>query len=138
MNERAKEFVRSDASVSEVESLRQQVSDAGSRKSSDSLALLGETIHRTKLDKGWTVTTPDSWEDENQIPADLALIHSEVSEALEAFRRGDADAFAVELADVVIRVIGLSHGLEIDLARAINEKVEKNKNRPFKHDGKRL
>jgi NTP pyrophosphatase (non-canonical NTP hydrolase) len=102
------------------------------------LERLGDAILENKIAKGWTVTTPKHWRDENQIPADLALIHSEVSEALEAFRRNDSSGFAEELADIVIRVVGLSHGVEIDLAAAIEAKVAKNRDRAFKHGGKRL
>lgn len=102
------------------------------------LIALGVVIHETKLAKGWTVTTPASWDDDNQIPADLALLHSEVSESLEAFRVNDTAGFAAELADVLIRVVGLAHGLEIDLGAAVVAKVEKNRDRPFRHGGKRL
>lgn len=105
---------------------------------SESLWFLGEQIQETKKAKGWTITSPALWEDENQIPADLVLIHSEVSEALEAFRKADRDAFGEELADVVIRVVGLAHGLGIDLGKEVAAKTEKNKTREFRHGGKRL
>lgn len=112
--------------------------DSAATGLSRELAALGGTILEIKLAKGWTVTTPGCWPDENQIPADLALIHSEVSEALEAFRLGDRAHFAEELADVLIRVVGLAHGLEIDLGAEAIAKVEKNRARAFKHGGKRL
>jgi NTP pyrophosphatase (non-canonical NTP hydrolase) len=99
---------------------------------------LGVVIHKMKIVKGWAITTDESWFDANQIPADLALIHSEVSEALEAFRQDDRANFAEELADVMIRVIGLAHGLGIDLGAETLAKVEKNRARAFKHGGKRL
>lgn len=102
------------------------------------LLTIGAAIHENKLANGWTVTTEGSWSDENQIPADLALIHSEVSEALEAFRKDDRANFAEELADVMIRVVGLAHGLGIDLGVEVVAKVEKNRARAFKHGGKRL
>lgn len=69
----------------------------------------------------------------NAIATRLALIHSEVSEALEALRKDDADNFAEELADVVIRVADLAGGLEIDLEGEIERKMEKNKARGYKH-----
>jgi NTP pyrophosphatase (non-canonical NTP hydrolase) len=105
---------------------------------SRALRCAGENIHETKVAKGWTVTGPDAWDQENQIPADLALIHSEVSEALEAFRRGDRDEFASELADVLIRVVGLAHGLGIDVGVAMTAKMTANRAREHRHGGKRI
>lgn len=66
----------------------------------------------------------------------LALIHSEVSEALEADRRGNEENFAEELADVCIRVFDLCGAKDIDLEAAIIKKMEFNKTRPHKHGGK--
>ncbi|MFT4415303.1 MazG nucleotide pyrophosphohydrolase domain-containing protein [Fredinandcohnia humi] len=66
----------------------------------------------------------------------LALIHSEVSEALEADRKGDTENFAEELADVCIRIFDLCGSKGIDLENTILKKMEYNKTRPFKHGGK--
>lgn len=80
----------------------------------------------------------------------IALIHSEVSEALEAFREcgdtgkvwhradGKPEGVVVELADVVIRIADLcgKHGL--DLERAILDKLAFNATRPHRHGGKHL
>lgn len=70
------------------------------------------------------------------ISVSLALIHSEVSEALEADRNGDSDNFIEELADICIRVFDLCGELGIDLEHAIEQKMEHNKTREYKH-GKR-
>lgn len=66
----------------------------------------------------------------------LALIHSEVSEALEADRKGDQENFAEELADVCIRIFDLCGSKDIDLEGAISRKMERNKTRSYKHGGK--
>lgn len=104
----------------------------------DWMAQIGDEIHANKLRHGWKVTTSEDWEDKHEIPAVLMLIVSEVAEALEAFRKGDRVNFDEELADVGIRLIGLSHGMGIDLKAAILAKVEKNRTREHRHGGKRV
>ena len=76
------------------------------------------------------------WDPERDIPTLLALIHSEVSEALEAHR--DEKPLDEELADVIIRVLDLSDRLELNIDKAVREKIEKNKLRGFKHGKKRF
>ena len=66
----------------------------------------------------------------------LALIHSEVSEALEADREGDEDNYAEELADIVIRVFDHAEEEGINLQHEIVEKYDENRQRDYKH-GKR-
>jgi NTP pyrophosphatase (non-canonical NTP hydrolase) len=104
----------------------------------DSLDALAVAIQKNKIAKGWQVTSFESWDDPNQIPADLALIHSELSEALEAFRIDSRPKFAEELADVMIRLIGLAAGLDIDLGNEVLAKMRKNADRPIRHGGKKL
>jgi len=69
----------------------------------------------------------------------LALVHSEVSEAVQHVKRhgllpnttylqGD---LAEELADIMIRVGELAEGLGIDLSLAIVKKFAKNRERPM-------
>jgi NTP pyrophosphatase (non-canonical NTP hydrolase) len=99
---------------------------------------LAREINAINRDNGWNVLTPDAWEDPHHIPVVLALIHSEVSEALEGFRVGDRTNVAEELADVVIRCLDMAGGLEIDIEREVRAKMEKNKARGFKHGGKRI
>lgn len=66
----------------------------------------------------------------------MALVHSEVSEATEAIRHRDRVNFDEELADVVIRVASIAHGLGTDLDAAIRAKMEVNKTRGLHHGGK--
>lgn len=99
---------------------------------------IGEEIIQVNAANGWDVATTASWQDQNKVPAVLALIHSEVSEGLEAFRHNDVDNFAEEMADAVIRIIDLTYGLGIDLGEAILAKIEVNKTRGYRHGGKRV
>lgn len=66
----------------------------------------------------------------------IALIHSEVSEALEGYRKGLNDdhlpsrkMVEVELADTLIRIFDLAGYLELDLGGAVMEKLKYNSNR---------
>ena len=85
--------------------------------------------------KGWH--RPE-FEPDNDIPRWLCLIHSEVSEALEAHRRNEgAERFAEELADVFIRIADVAYQMDLPLEQAIKAKLEKNRGRDWKHGGKR-
>lgn len=66
-------------------------------------------------------------------PEVLCLIHTEVSEAMEAYRNADAANFAEELADIVIRVLDAAEGYHIDLEAEIEKKHAHNLTRPYKH-----
>ena len=103
-----------------------------------SLNELGKEILKINKANGWNVMTPELWDDENKVPAVIALIHSEASEALEAFRKGDVDNFAEELADVLIRVLDCAAGLDIDMDVEVRYKMEKNRKRGYWHGGKRV
>lgn len=100
---------------------------------------LAFTLNANARDKGfWDADTED-----NRIIfylKQLAMVHSEVSEVLEAIRKEKGDDIVVEeLADIIIRVLDLWAGMATDhytkhsLADAINEKMEKNRARPKMH-----
>ncbi len=99
---------------------------------------LGREIVRINEANGWNVTKPEDWADTYKIPGVLALIHSEISEALEAFRSDDRENFAEEMADTLIRVLDCSTGLGIDMVATVEAKLEKNRGRGFRHGGKRV
>jgi NTP pyrophosphatase (non-canonical NTP hydrolase) len=63
----------------------------------------------------------------------LALVHSEVSEALEADRANDDALYAEELADIVIRVLDHAESEEINLVAEIEAKMDVNEDREHKH-----
>lgn len=71
------------------------------------------------------------------IPTKLALVHSEISEALEGYRKNlmddhlpDRKMIEVELADALIRIFDLAGALELDLGGALVEKFNYNQHRP--------
>lgn len=100
------------------------------------LNALGIEIREINRDNGWNVTQIEDWGDTYKVPAILALIHSEVSEALEAFRKRDRENFAEEMADVLIRVLDCTPGLAIDIDKAVAAKLERNKQRGYRHGNK--
>jgi NTP pyrophosphatase (non-canonical NTP hydrolase) len=62
-------------------------------------------VHHNAIKHGW-------WESNRPVGELLALVHSEISEALEAYRRNEGDdRIAEELADVVIRFLDFLGGL---------------------------
>lgn len=71
----------------------------------------------------------------------LALMHSELSEALEAVRYGnpasqhipDFNGLEEEMADVLIRIFDFCDEFDLRLPEAILRKMEFNANRPHKH-----
>lgn len=81
------------------------------------------------------------WNDSSRnIGEAIALIHSELSEALEAARHGNPRSdvinhpqVAEELADAIIRIIDLAAGLGYNIGNAVVDKMAYNATRPYKH-----
>lgn len=107
-------------------------------KQSDKLAIaaaanvLRDQCYQASKDSGWWTESPDATINAVKI----ALIHSEISEALEGVRKGKQDdhlphrtAFEVELADAIIRICDLAGANGLDLGGAVAEKMEYNRQR---------
>ena len=77
------------------------------------------------------------WWENRTIPEALLMIHAEVSEAVESYRRYSTD-FPEELADIVIRVLDFAEEQGIDLYKEIISKHEYNKTREYRHGNKRI
>lgn len=90
-------------------------------------------IKFTDIDgKATPVPNPSIWAEK------IALIHTEVSEMLEALRVDDDgdEHLAEECADAVIRILDFTHARGIDIDGAITAKMSKNHLRPRKHGKK--
>lgn len=122
-----------------------------------SISTLAKAIHRRNVEKGFC-------DQSLSVGEFLMLVVSELSEALEADRGSkyakvsdqdkqnfislntsefqtefDAkikDTFEDEIADAVIRLLGMSERLAIDIEWHVLQKMRYNENRPNKHGGK--
>lgn len=108
--------------------------------------------HGASVRGGWWHDLHTGERLQRNVPEMLALIHSEVSEGLEGYRKSLMDdklpnrsMLEVEMADTVIRIADLCGGLGLDLAGAIIEKLAYNAKREdhkpenrLKEGGKRI
>ena len=97
-------------------------------------------IHDYAKEKGW-------WNNDRPVPELIALAHSELSEALEEWRNhkpnyyeidGKPEGLGVELADCIIRILDMAEHMGLDMTEYIFLKMRYNKNRPYRHGGKKI
>jgi len=90
---------------------------------------LVKEAHDTAIAHGW-------WETDRNNYELIALMHSELSEALEDFRHNNEAHVPEELADVLIRIFDMCGKRGYDLEKAVLDKMAFNKTRPYRHGGK--
>lgn len=122
------------------------------------LQVITEEIRALNIAKGWRVNVTASREG-YEFPAYIALIHSEASEALEAYRDKiwsdtrpptledddrDADTpgkpigVGPELADILIRVLDTADIWGIDIEYEMRRVLAYGWTRPYQHGGRTL
>jgi len=92
--------------------------------------------HKTATDAGWYADPQTGKPIERNFGEVVALMHSELSEALEADRKGlmddklpHRDGREVEFADCIIRILDTAAALGLDVAGAVIEKNRFNRQR---------
>lgn len=104
------------------------------------LNALAMEVHQVNVDHGFWDNGPTNDCEK------IVLMHSELSECIESIRHGDPPSDHIpefkgseeELADVVIRIVDYCYHTNRRLPEAIEAKLAFNKNRPFRHGGKKF
>ena len=110
--------------------------DDAERQAHDGLCVAQSLAHKTASDAGWYKNPKTGETVERNFGELVALMHSELSEALEADRKDLMDdklphrkGVEVEFADCIIRMLDAAAAFGLDVASALIEKNRFNKER---------
>jgi hypothetical protein len=142
--ERCVEYVRSARTLQHQQILKQQHSLNEALAEKLNLNVLSKQVHEANI-KWWKDPATGNPIKRNKGEL-LALIHSEISEALEGERKDLMDdkiphrkMAEVELADAIIRILDYAAGFGYDLQGAFDEKMIFNANRQdHKHEARKI
>jgi NTP pyrophosphatase (non-canonical NTP hydrolase) len=114
----------------------------------EGLNKLAKQVHLWAVGKGWWPLPLEGGPQPKTFLEQCALFHTEISEAVEAWRNGHEpkelyyledkpEGIPAELADLLLRVLDTCGKYDIDIEQAIREKMLYNVSRPQRHGGKR-
>lgn len=108
------------------------------------LTALSTYINEWARSKGWYDNLPPTGRNFGEL---IALAHSELSEAIEEWRKtgydqpiyyheGKPEGIVIELADTIIRILDLCGSQKWDIGSALAIKMAYNETRSYRHGGK--
>jgi NTP pyrophosphatase (non-canonical NTP hydrolase) len=116
------------------------------REARRTFAQMENEIERLNRSKGW-------YDEDRSVGDMVALLHSELSEVLEAYRRhkfedatkdfpglgsGKPEGVGAEMADCLIRLLDMATRWDIDLVAEYERKMKYNWTRSYRHGGRTL